>query len=78
MAEDLVSIKELAKLLNISTASVNYYTNLGLFKINNRRGNIRLYNKNEVLEIFSLIQRLKREGYPLRLIQQKLDKGYNI
>lgn len=79
MSNNLVDTKTAAKLLGISLASVNYYTNLGLFKITDRKGNMRLYDKNEIIGIFDTIQRLRKEGYSLRLIQQKLNnKGYNI
>ncbi len=78
MTDNLVPPKELAKLLGISIASVNYYTNLGLFNIKDRKGNMRLYDKNEVVNIYEKIHQLRREGYSLRLIQQRLDKGFNI
>jgi len=64
--------------LGISVASVNYYTNLGLFQIKDRKGNARLYDKDEVSRVFESIHKLRKEGYPLRLIQQRLEKGYNI
>lgn len=78
MGNSLVDTKAAAKLLGISLASINYYTNLGLFKISDRKSNIRLYDKNEIIGIFDTIKRLRKEGYSLRLIQQRLDKGYNI
>ncbi|MBL7069463.1 MAG: MerR family transcriptional regulator [Candidatus Omnitrophica bacterium] len=76
--EDTVSIKELAKQLKISPATVNYYTNLGFFKIKDRRGNMRLYDKAEISSIFEKVRQLRREGYSLKIIQQKLEKGYSI
>lgn len=78
MNDNLITTKQLAELLGISVASVNYYTNLGLFNIKDRKGNKRLYDKNEVTTTYEEICRLRREGYSLRLIQQKLEKGYNI
>ena len=78
MSANLISTKELAKFLGISVASVNYYTNLGLFKISDREANARLYNRNEIKGIFDEIRRLRKEGYSLRLIQQRLTRGYHI
>ncbi len=78
MGETLVTTKKLAKLLGISVASVNYYTNLGLFNVKDRQGNTRLYDRNEVTSVFEVIRQLKKDGYSLRLIQKKLAKGYNI
>ncbi len=75
--ENLIATKDMAKALGVSVATVNYYTNLGLFKIGGRRGNVRLYDKNETISIFERIQDHRKEGYSLRLIQQKLEKGYS-
>ncbi|MFH1846793.1 MAG: helix-turn-helix domain-containing protein [Candidatus Omnitrophota bacterium] len=72
-----ISTKDLAKELRVSVATVNYYTNLGLFNIQERQGNRRLYDKMETLSVFEKIHHLRREGYSLRLIQRKLDKGYS-
>ncbi len=73
-----VTTKELAKILGISVASVNYYTNMGLFQIRDRKGNKRLYGRAEVVGVFERIRQFRKEGYPLRLIQQRLERGYNI
>ncbi len=78
MTETLVTAEELVKLLGISSATVNYYTNLGLFKIKDRRGNKRLYEKTEIKELHDQIRKMRREGYSLRIIQERLQKGYRI
>lgn len=75
--ESLIPTKELARALGVSVATVNYYTNLGLFKISGRKGNVRLYDKRETAGIFEKIQQLRKEGYSLRLIQQRFEKGYS-
>ncbi len=78
ISENVITAKKLAKVLGVSVATVNYYTNLELFKIRDRKGNARLYDKKETVTIFKNIQQLRREGYSLKLIHQKLLKGYNI
>ena len=78
MSETLVTSEELVKLLGISSATVNYYTNLGLFKIKDRLGNRRLYEKNEIKELHEQIRKMRREGYSLRIIQERMQKGYRI
>ena len=78
MAENLVSSEELVKLLGISSATVNYYTNLGLFKVKDRHGNRRMYEKNEIKEMHDQIRKMRKEGYSLRIIQERLNKGYRI
>ena len=78
MTETLVTTEELVKFLGISSATVNYYTNLGLFKIKDRRGNRRLYEKSEIKELHDQIRKMRREGYSLRIIQERMQKGYRI
>ena len=78
MTETLLTVEELVKLLGISSATVNYYTNLGLFRIKDRRGNKRLYEKNETKELHDHIRKMRRDGYPLRIIQERMQKGYKI
>ena len=78
MSESLITMQEVAKVLGVSSATVNYYTNLGFFKIRDRRGNRRLYEKNEVRELFTQIRKMRKEGYPLRIIQDRLNKEYKV
>jgi len=68
--KNLISIEEVVKLFNISKATVNYYTNLGLFHIADKKGNKRLYDKEEVERAVMRIRLLRRQGYTLKLIQQ--------
>ena len=78
MPEILVTCEELSKMLGVSSATANYYTNLGFFKIKDRRGNRRLYEKSEVRELYEQIRKMRKEGYSLRIIQERLSKGYKI
>ncbi|MFH1519479.1 MAG: MerR family transcriptional regulator [Candidatus Omnitrophota bacterium] len=78
MRNSLITTYQLSKLLGVSVASVNYYTNLGLFKVKDRKGNARLYDREEINNTYKTIQRLRKEGYSLMLIKQRLDKGYSI
>jgi DNA-binding transcriptional MerR regulator len=74
MSTNLIDSKELAKLLGISLASVNYYTNLGLFNIEDKKGNKRIYDWDRTLDVYKRIQQLRKEGYPLKLIRERLEK----
>ena len=78
MEKNLVTSQELAKLLGVSNATINYYTSLGLFNINDRQGNVRLYEKNETRELYEHIRKMRKEGYPLRIIHERLQQGYKI
>lgn len=72
MVGKYLSPKEIASLLGISMATVNYYTNLGLFKSGERKGNMRLYSKAGVLKNYAKIRELRQKGYSLKLISQHL------
>ena len=62
------SLQEIAKDYRISYQTLNYYTSLGLLHPQRRQGNKRLYVAEEVRERLGRIDKLKNEGYPLRII----------
>jgi len=72
MSKTLLSLKEIAKSLNLSVATVNYYTNLGLLRVEVRKGNSRLYNRQATFAQIKKIKTLRSAGYSLGLIQKKL------
>jgi len=69
MAKGLISPAGISKKYNISYQTVNYYTNLGLLVVKRRDGNNRLYNGREVIACLKQINKLKSQGYSLRLIR---------
>jgi len=71
----IISALELAKKHKLSYQTVNYYTNLGLLKVYENRGNKRFFKKKEVEARLEEMSRLKRKGYPLRLICGILSKN---
>lgn len=68
----LISLQEIAHQTGASVSLLNYYVNLGLIPIADKHGNKRLFREPKALAIFQEIQRLKREGYPLRIIRRQL------
>ena len=70
--EDLYSAQEIAKQFHLSYQSVNYYTNIGLFKVCANRGNKRLYSYHQIARTLKKIRELKRKGYSLRVIRDEL------
>lgn len=68
----LLSTKEIIERFSISYQTLNYYTNLGLFTVIERRGNKRMYSELEVENKIKSITDLKNQGYPLRLIMKQL------
>jgi DNA-binding transcriptional MerR regulator len=71
MAKIFISPKQVAVLLGISISTVNYYTNLGLLHSEERKGNMRLYDREGVLRDFTHIKELRKKGYSLKLIGQQ-------
>jgi len=68
----LITLKEIAHRTGASLSVLNYYVNLGLLPVADRHGNKRLFEEKEMLRRFGEIQRLRREGYPLRIIRRQL------
>lgn len=74
----LYKIGELAAKANVSTRTIDYYTNLGLIKPEERSsGNYRLYSES-CLKTLKLIERLKKEKYTLQEIKGKLSEMREI
>jgi len=72
MKKKYLSAKEVVDRYHISYSLLNYYTNLGLFKVKKRNGNSRLYEEKEVKGTRAKINKLINSGYPLRIIRKML------
>jgi DNA-binding transcriptional MerR regulator len=69
----LYKIGELAKLAEVSTRTIDYYTNIGIIKPEKRsKNNYRLYS-DETLTRLKRIEQMKREKYTLDEIKQVLN-----
>ncbi len=68
----LVSIQEISSRTGLSLSSLNYYVNMGLLSIADRQGNRRLFVESQAIRHLDEISRLRREGYPLRIIRHRL------
>lgn len=68
----MVSAVEIVREYGLSYQTVNYYTILGLLEVIENRGNKRLYNRDDVKIRLEKIKKMKRRGYPLRLIRDEL------
>lgn len=67
-----ISAKEIIKKYQLSYQKVNRYTDSGLFTIVFKKGNMRLFNRQQVHKRLKQIFTLSQEGYSLRLIRKKL------
>ena len=68
----LISLLEVSHKSGLSLSSLNYYVNIGLLPIADRRGNRRLFAESKVFARLDNISKLRREGYPLRIIRRQL------
>ena len=75
MQTNLINIKDISKKFNITSYTINHYTNLGLLKVIVKNKNRRLYNEADVTYKLKMISSLIAEGYPLQLIKKRLDGG---
>ena len=66
--DKLLSLQDIAKHLNISYQTLNYYTSIGLLYPKKRKGNKRLYEAKETKKRLKTVYQLKNEGYPLKII----------
>ncbi len=71
----LVALQELSRQAGMGVSTLNYYTNLGLLQVADRKGNRRLYRESEALRQIGEIRRLRQEGSPLRIIRKQIRKG---
>jgi len=69
--EKFISLKEVAAQFDMSKATVNYYTNLGLLDVVRKVGNKRLYDKEEVARRINMIREFLNKGYTLRVIKNE-------
>ncbi len=75
MAKSLISPTDISKIYGISYQTVNYYTNLGLLMVKKRNANNRLYDFRQVSACLKRVNKLKSQGYSLKLICDLLRKG---
>ncbi len=73
----LISLQDVSQHTGMSLSSLNYYVNLGLLPIADRRGNRRLFSESQVLQRLREISRFRREGYPLRIIRRQLQDKHS-
>ncbi|WP_128894768.1 MerR family transcriptional regulator [Longirhabdus pacifica] len=78
MSKDLLRIGQLAKEVNSTTRTIDYYTSQGLLHpIKRSESNYRLYHRDSIPR-FQRIEWLKKEKYSLEDIKTFLDQWDNI
>jgi len=73
MAKDFVKAPELAKICGVKTATIKFYSQLGLLKYHQTKRNAhKIYNLNRSLNKLKEIKDLQQRGYTIELIVKKL------
>jgi DNA-binding transcriptional MerR regulator len=72
MDDSMIAPNDIVKKFNISYQTLNNYTNIGLLVVRHKKGNVRLYESEEVRQRLDNINKLKNKGYTLRLIRGML------
>ena len=70
-SKSLITVEEVAKRFDVSKATVNYYTNIGLIQVCQKKKNRRLYDLEDVSKRIEKIRDMLNLGYTLRLIQRE-------
>ncbi|MFC1645889.1 MerR family transcriptional regulator [Candidatus Omnitrophota bacterium] len=73
MSKKMITAKDIVNKFNISFQTVNHYTNFGLLRVVTKQSNVRMYVEAEVKIRLEKIHKMISEGYPLRLIRDKLN-----
>ena len=71
-AKGYLTLQEISSRTGLGLSGLNFYVNLGLLPVADRRGNKRLFKERIVLQRLKEIKNLKRQGYPLRIIVRQL------
>ena len=72
--EELIDLKEVAKLLKISLHTARDYKKRGLITIADKQGNKDLYDKKAILRQHRIITEKRRKGYNLSQISSLFAK----
>ena len=70
-SKNLITVEGVAKRFDISKATVNYYTNIGLILVSQKKKNRRLYDLDDTSNRIEKIRDMLNLGYTLRLIQRE-------
>lgn len=73
MKQNLMSAKEIVQKYNLTYQTVNHYTNFGLINVISKKGNVRLYDGDEIESRLTKITLLINAGLPLRVIRKTLN-----
>ena len=73
MKQNLISAKEIGQNYNLTYQTVNHYTNFGLINVVSKKGNVRLYDGDEINSRLTKVTLLINAGLPLRVIRKTLN-----
>ncbi len=73
-----VSSMEIVKKFGVPYSTLTHYTNLGLLKAVEKKGNKKLYQPDKIAKKLARIKKLSLQGYPLKLIKKILSEGAQL
>jgi len=71
--DQLIDIRDIAEQFQLTSYTVNYYTNIGLLRVVVKQKNRRLYDRHETAERMEKILNFSKNGYPLLLIKKLIN-----
>lgn len=71
--DPLIDIRDIAEKFQLTSYTVNYYTNIGLLRVVVKQKNRRLYDRHETAERMEKIFNFSKNGYPLLLIKKLIN-----
>ncbi|HOW42455.1 MAG TPA: MerR family transcriptional regulator [Candidatus Omnitrophota bacterium] len=72
MENKYITVKEISGKYGLSYQVINRYSDAGLLSVAFKKGNVRFYERKDVVKRMSVISKLTREGYSLMLIRKQL------
>ncbi len=75
---ELISVTQLAEECKTTYHTVNFYINIGLLHVVDRRGNKRFLQKRNAVTVMKKVLVLRKEGFPLQVIMKHMEGQIKI
>jgi len=71
--KNLISLSELAKIVEINKSKLSYYAALGMFWPIQIVGGMQIFDKDETMKSLKLIEKKQKQGKSLKEIKEELN-----
>lgn len=75
---DMITVNQLARECKTTYHTINFYINMGLLQVNDRRGNKRYLGKNRALKVMKKVISMRKAGFPLSVIMKHIEGRIRI